>query len=109
MAPVAARAGGLFLGVPRASGAFAFGFGHRLAGGVAEREQDFPRLVFLFANQPGQRFTKAFQPEIVLASGAFHAVKERGDLDEFVAGVEKIQVEDLLPFHTEFIPVKYTS
>src|SRR5271169_318947 len=89
----------LLLGLPGTRGAFAFGFGNQLAGRVAGREQDFPGLVFLFAAEFGERLAKTFQPEIFLALSAFDAVKERGEFDELVAGVEKVPVEELLPFH----------
>ena len=40
------------------------------------------------------------QAEIILAGGTFGAVEEGGEFDELVPGVEKIEVQDLLPCHT---------
>ena len=82
--------------------AFAFRLGDWFGCWIAEREQNVLRLVFPFAIQFGGGGTETFQSEIVLAVRALDAVKEGGEFDKLVAGVEKIEVEDLLARHTDF-------
>jgi len=41
------------------------------------------------------RVLKGLEPEIRLAFRAVHAVEERGDFDQLVAGVEEIEVQHL--------------
>ena len=67
---------------------------------VAEREQNLFRLFVSPAVQLVQRGAESFQPEILLAAGAFDAVKEGGDFDELVPGVQKVEVKGLLLGHT---------
>ena len=42
---------------------------------------------------------KGFQTEIILAVRPLDAVEERGEFDEFVPRIKKIEVEDLLLGH----------
>jgi len=93
------REGALLLPPPGPDGAFAFGFGNRFDGWVAECQQHGFRLVPFFAAQMGQGRPKFFQPEIIRTVRAFRAVQKCGQFDEFMARIEKVQVEDLLPGH----------
>jgi len=84
---------------PRAHRAFACRGGNRLRCRIAECEQDAPGFFFLLAGQFAERKAKRLQTKIVPAACAFNAVKERGDFNQFVPGIEKIKVENLLPCH----------
>jgi hypothetical protein len=52
------------------------------------------------AAQLVQRRAKSDQAEILLAAGTFDAVKEGGDFNQLVTGIEKVEVEGLLLGHT---------
>jgi hypothetical protein len=93
------REGALLLPSPSPDGAFAFSFGNRFDGWVAECQKYGFRLVSSFASQMGQGRPKFFQPEIIRTIRPFRAVQKRGKFDEFMARIEKVQVEDLLPGH----------
>ena len=84
---------------PRAHRAFARRGGNRFRCRIAECEQDAPGFFFLLAGQFTERGAKRHRSIIVPAAGAFNAVEERGDFNQFVPGVEKIEVENLLPCH----------
>src|SRR5208282_1373925 len=84
---------------PGARRAFTFRFGNGYGRRVAESEQDLFHLFVLPAVQLAQRSAKGFQAEIILATGTFDAVKESGDFNQPVPGVQEIQVENLLLSH----------
>ena len=67
--------------------------------GSLNASKTFFAFCFLLPFNSPSAARKAFQPEIILAIRAFHAVEKRGEFDELVPRVEKIEVENLLPCH----------
>ena len=47
----------------------------------------------------GQGVAKGLHTEVVAALGPFHAVNERGEVNELEAGVNEVEVEQLLACH----------
>jgi hypothetical protein len=84
---------------PCTTRAFAFRFFNRFCRQIAEREQNFFRFLFLVAGKFRKRDAKTFYPKIIVAFGAFDAIQKGGELDELVARVEEIEIEDFLPCH----------
>lgn len=92
---------GLEPGGPRvgAAGGFGGGGGNWLFGWVAEAEQNFFGAIF-FGVQDGDGFAEGFHAKIFSAAGAIDSVHERGEVEEFCAGVHEIKVQNLLACHT---------
>lgn len=62
--------------------------------------------MFFPAGQFAQCRSKGFDAEIIFAAGAVDAVQEGGNIDEFVPGIQKIKVQDLLSCHIETLVPK---
>jgi hypothetical protein len=52
------------------------------------------------AGQLGGGPAETAEPKVRGARAAFDAVEERGEFDQLVPGIQKIEVEDLLPCHS---------
>ena len=84
----------------RAAGRLGSRGGNWLRRGIAEGQQHPFGLVWATAIQIGERGAKRFETKIVFATRTLDTIKERGDFDEFVPGVKKVEVENLLACHT---------
>src|SRR6201987_4115940 len=70
-----------------------------LGGWVAGGKQHLPGAFAVSFAEFRQRVSKSFDAKIFLAFGAFHAVEERGYLDELETPINEIQVKHLLACH----------
>src|ERR1700761_1900440 len=95
--------------IPCTDSAFTGRLGDGLFCEIAEGEQYFLRLVFLFAVQSGESGAKSFDAEIVGATCTFHAVEEGRQVHQFVPGVEEVEIENLLPCHNLLMKYKTIS
>jgi len=91
----------LFRAVPRPNRAFARRGGNGFVRWIAESQQDIFYLVLFLVAQPANGRAKCFQPKIVLACGAFDAVEEGGNFNQFVTGIEEVKVQNLLSCHND--------
>ena len=51
--------------------------------------------MFLFATELRERSAEIIQTKIIFAIGAFDTIEKRGELDELVPRIEKIEIQNL--------------
>ena len=92
--------------IPGAEGGFAGGLGDGLGGGIAEGEEDLAGFLAVFAGEFGEGVAERLEAEILGAGGALDAVEEGGEVNEFVAGVHKVKIKDLLAGHRIYYAIQ---
>jgi hypothetical protein len=79
----------------------------RVSSRIAASQQNPLGFVRVFPAQFRERGTKRFHPEILGAFAPFDAVQESGEIDEFTASIQKIEIENLLACHTLYCRPHY--